>query len=405
MAAGTAVSADGWAVAAWYVNGSLHAGRYHPTTGWNAARLLDASVTTNARMDSTTVGIGSSSDVAVAWSFEQRSNSESVILVTQSHAEDSGWNARRKVASLPSVDGALAVTNVLVDDTGNITLLWRMHDASSSVYAIYGAHYERSTDIWSTPVQLSNPSSKGFIDTPKAGIDDNGNVTALWSDGGLLAPSALEDGGPAQVLFSTWTARYDRAAGTWSPSTRLDTRGELRPALAVRGTSALALWALRLGDRYAVSAAQWVSNAWAPRILLETDVPRGDDFTALIATDGSAYGVWRTAEEPRTLRYSRYDSVEARWSQPATLALPGNSLGVGPRLLPIACGSGALLAYSDSNTRRVWKGLLGENGWVAEPLVTAAAGAEAYGADAEAALLTLRVEESADSTSILAAWE
>src|SRR5690606_12704466 len=111
---------------------------------------------------------------------------------------------------------------------------------------VWANRYDASGGSWSGEVSLE--SGSGAATAPKVGIDDAGNVIAVWNQ---------SDGSRSNI----WASRYDVGDQAWAPAALLETNNfgaAWEVDLAVSpGGSAVAVWAQDLGSGFAMRAASF----------------------------------------------------------------------------------------------------------------------------------------------------
>jgi hypothetical protein len=169
------VDAQGRATALWIqsngTNYDLWAKRHVPGLGWIDGQLIDTSEAGNVTGATVTADV--QGNLTVAW--DQRDGARTDVWARR--YEQGVWKDARLLEDDTTNDAVY--WDVLPDSAGNVTVLFRVSDASGG--QAWARRLEAGAD-WQDAVQISGPSpwTLGLFSTGDPVIDASGNIAAHW---------------------------------------------------------------------------------------------------------------------------------------------------------------------------------------------------------------------------------
>ena len=189
---------DRWTVAVRCVDG----GGGEPS--WGNPILIETHDTGDASAPQVTVD--PDGNVTAVW--EQSDGTRTHIYANRSLA-DGAWGTPVRVSN---GEGEASAPQVAADLDGNVTAVWQQARGPRT-YDVYANRFQAGGS-WGTAVRVNDDAPTAV--EPQLAVDPNGNVMAVWSQGGVPAPSPLVE--PFPTLQSTnagiWANRYP-AGGSW----------------------------------------------------------------------------------------------------------------------------------------------------------------------------------------------
>ncbi len=280
------------------------------------------------------------------------------------------WLSPKRIARAGASPGPL----VGIGPNGHAMAVWHLSPGS----VVQAAPYKPTTHRWGRPVNLNAPvpSEDESAPDPQVGVDHDGNAIAVWgglrgvraarydaaagswspavalSPGRLVKPSragtvAFDANGNALAIWSEGgrviqAARYDAATNNWGPAASLSVltplRGEPRLAVAPNG-NAMAVWTRCQGSCSFVQAAAYAAatNTWSPAVDVaprQRSLPRP---RVGIQASGDVTAAWQSGD---SVQVARYDAATRNWGAPVGRPVPDGALFVEAAFGP----SGAAIA-------------------------------------------------------------
>jgi hypothetical protein len=244
----------------------------------------------------------------------------SQLFATRFDAAQMVWSSPQAIEHLV-VGDALSNQKLLVDDKGNLTAAW-VQGGDDLQAAIYSARYDVTAGVWSDAVPVASRPLTGSFDAFSMGMDGDGVITMAWAhDFGGGVPPGIE------------ASRFDRAADGWSAPARLDRAGTdplgaSRPALAVDACGhATVVW-LQNGGLYS-SRLRAKSVSWsAPREVTPDGMDGGAGNLSVTAdVVGNVVVVFVPASTQRATAI-QYKVRSGQWHRPVTIDTPASGVAV-----------------------------------------------------------------------------
>lgn len=127
-----------------------------------------------------------------------------------------------------------------MDDSGNVIALWLEADAGGVGKVM--ANRSTAAGGWGAPVQIdskTNTASSSGMGLPRVAVNESGNAVAVWKENNLL-----QDG--VTTRLSIWSSRYTVATGQWSAAALLETNNDndaFTPDVGIDSSgNAIAVW-------------------------------------------------------------------------------------------------------------------------------------------------------------------
>jgi hypothetical protein len=346
------------------------------TGSWSPAVTLS-----NPLDDSSNLRVGSNAagDAVAVWRADRSSSPlEDYIVVSRYVAATKTWHLAREIPA--NGHGARAVidrqgnmTVVWVEfiraAIGGYCYYY-YYPCQPAAYAIRSVRYEAAASSWSSPAFIS---AEGEQIQSEVGIDGTGNVTVLWTRNGFIESVRWSSGSnswfavkqvasfvasPPRMVVDTegnvigvWSvfngvqsARFSAATETWSApivvaadNTYIDLDGAL--GVDAAGNATVVYTARPAGGRPAVlRSIQYLqsTDAWSGVVDIAASPFNGGGGQVAVDSAGNATAVWRPSD--RTLQTARRP-VGGQWSADPTVGgLTGR-----PRIAADAAGNVLLL--------------------------------------------------------------
>lgn len=239
-----------------------------------------------------------------------------------------GWS---QPVQLPGTAGRAVDFGVWPDRRGGFIVLW-VESRLDGLPWLYASRTNGAPGTWTEPVLLAKQLVMSSIDAVSMVVDPSGRATAGWMHWiGVAGSPELH------------TARFDPAAGAWSPPVRVDrpstTTGVNGPALAVDAAGkVLATW----GEYRGSFAARFDPSmgAWSEPLLVDP----GSQGGTRLAVDPVGNATLVTTRDHR-VRVLRYSATDDRWAVAEAIdgMPPATTLTAGASLLAMN-GSGDVAA-------------------------------------------------------------
>ena len=144
-------------------------------------------------------------DFVLAWNTGSNSYSGREIYIKR-YIAGSGWQANEKVSS--SLDKDLNYTNVSINQTGDIAVVWRSKSNTSPyVYETISKQFSMDTGLWTA--EKSIQQTQNFSKRHAISIDEYENVIVAWCEDENTATGYYQD-------WNVYANRYDRGTDQWS---------------------------------------------------------------------------------------------------------------------------------------------------------------------------------------------
>jgi len=183
-----------------------------------------------------------------------------------------GWSAP---VELGATSTGAPKPQVVIDENGNATVAW---DQGGGIWA---SRYDAAAATWSAPQRIDTQNSPA--DAPRIALLSSGEVLAVW---------AQSDG----IQFSIWAAHYHLGSG-WSVAEEIetsDTDSAWAPVISGGGDSAIVIWEQYDGALRNVWANRYVAGSgWGAAELIETDDTGDAGFLSVsVQSNGDGIAVW-----------------------------------------------------------------------------------------------------------------
>ena len=227
---------------------------------------------------------------------------------------------------------------VVVDATGNGTVVWQQYAATGLSLQVYSARFDAGAAAWRSAIELDPGTGAA---NPQVALDAAGDVVAVWEQGGAAVP---------QIAAARWSA----SAGSWSASQLLTTsglRGSNPQVTAAPGGDATAVWTqTEANSTLTIQAAHFDSGtaSWNTPVALSpaTGVNGGNWPQAQADAAGNVVVLWQQYQGAGvySMDAARYDATLARWGASVhvdtlTPANGTNPFGWAPTLVMDAAGN------------------------------------------------------------------
>ncbi len=300
------------------------------TKTWSPAVQLD---TKTGVADTPDVDLDSNGNGAAAWA--QRDGSGfSKIYVAHVTAGVVGI-----VEEIPSgTAGQAQFPHVQVNDSGVIGLVWEELDEGNDIWMPMGTRYSGSA--WTTPVDLR--SAGGVTDgawgrSPVVGVDDAGNVTAVFTEDVYLTD------------FSLYSATLPAASSTWSAAETIEDLDDpcTFPSMSMDGAGHVTV-GFQLGAYQAngdlepnsfsdVYAVRGIGGAWNQPEFMATVAPNTARYPKVRADKaGNVFLFW---PQGASVYARRYVIAASTWTGLNDLAPEHTQAAVSPDIAAASLGT------------------------------------------------------------------
>lgn len=322
-----------------------------PSSGWGDATLLE--IDNLGEAISPELAMNDNGDAFAVWS---QSNGTVQNVWACKFAVEEGWS---EPVLIESSDSNAETPEIVIDNGGNATAIWRQYNTSIIKYELWYNRYQAGTG-WGNPLLLTTNSSS-HANTPDMEMDSEGNIFLLWEQSsfplsdiysmiyeegiGWGIPTLIEYNDTAlssspvvavdangnaiaawkQSIFPSWTIwanRYEKGDG-WDSATQI---GPLAanglPVLGADGAgNAICVWHHMNASKYEIWTNSYnVSSGWGTASILAAD-PTYDLGDPDIAVDenGNAIVVWNSWGGYNAV-WAKYYDIETGWSSATLLA-------------------------------------------------------------------------------------
>jgi len=266
-----AIDEQGSATAIWTGNVGWEEGvveaTTHPVDGeWSEpVELSDDSRAARAPQ----VAVDPQGEVTAVWVLATGSRDDGIVQSTTRPA-DGEWG--EVPVDVSGEDGLASRPRIAVDPEGDATVLWQQQDIPApSGFRIFVQTAHRVDGTWSDPLSLTR---EDWISTnPELTVDQQGNVTAIWT------------GGQPGTATRHLTVRSRSAAGTWGQPVDLVTKS----GLSEPGESDFGLAADAQGNVTAI----WSAWSVPTYVVRSARLPVGGTWsTPADVSSTAAYSIW-----------------------------------------------------------------------------------------------------------------
>lgn len=298
--------------------------RYTVGSGWSpAAQVSDGNVGTGTYAPA--VGVNPNGDAVVTWI--QTVAMDDSVWARSFPATGSAGVATR----IETIAGNAYYPKVVVDASGNATVLFGNYDAGAGTVDLWASRFEGGT--WGAPTAVE--SSTLSLSEYGIGLDGLENVFATWSQ--QLTGSSM----------GVYARRFDATTG-WGATATLDTTSNssaYTPEVAADADgNALVVW-----GQYVGSSLEWSSSYFTPAGGFGAKTPMTGITGPRVAfdTSGHALAVWYAEVSPtnRVVRSSRF-IAEVGWAAPVLVTPGANAYAQSP-VLALDPRGGALAVFTD----------------------------------------------------------
>jgi hypothetical protein len=221
----------------------------------------------------------------VAW---RTAGDEDFVVTVQRYVSGEGWMEQEPLAAGPLGEkGSGGEPIPVIDQDGNVTLLWAGGPYQSHIYA---RRYTKTSGTWTKATTINNPELGG-VSGVTAIVDGDGAVLVAWSQSANVK----------SIGSTIWLSKYSQKE--WSAPAGLPTNGGQRlfPALAsARPGSGIITWVELSGN----NAGIWMTRY--DKLGLSA-APKQIGGTTLHYTqpkivedkEGGAVAIWQTRVEPQ----------------------------------------------------------------------------------------------------------
>lgn len=301
---------QGNAFAIWTAtNNSIRARRYDAATqSWDG---VTATILTGGPGSNPDISLSESGIAIAVWEFN---TGLSQIIQARSYDPDTQtWSSVITLSDLGENDFD---PHVYINDTGDGVAVWS--SAQSGNVIIQASLFDGTTKTWNgAPTNISSIS--GFNTNAKSGIDNNGNIVAIWN----------YDFSTTNILQY---ATYDKATTTWSTPSNLtnNPNDAYFPDLSVTSNgNAMAVWIESIGGGiYNVNANKYNGSTknWNPSPYTIDTISSNFIYSPQVAMSnlGTAVAVWHIQVSTNPISYSvkasYYDNNTNTWATSESLA-------------------------------------------------------------------------------------
>jgi hypothetical protein len=196
-----AVGASGIGVAAWdtgFSGSEVYARVWDPVTlSWAPAAKVSGSATPAT---TPTVAVDSAGNATAAW---RQLGAGELIWANRYSADAGRWG---DAGGIEPYDGGSAYNpQVAVDPFGAVTVVWQRDDGVRS--NIWASRFEVGAALWSDAGTIEFESRD--MDNPTIGVDEFGNVVAVWRAAGYYP-------------YEVWSNRFVAMHGRWGDAGAID---------------------------------------------------------------------------------------------------------------------------------------------------------------------------------------
>lgn len=261
---------------------------------WGTAAPFDTSSTASGDAD---IVFEPSGDGVAVWVAPR----DGVLSVKASRFVGGAWQPSEFIDTVDS--GSARLPKVALNASGDAAVVWEKDgDASAGARNdIWAARYSTETG-WS-PAEPLESDDTGGAERPQVGIDDAGNVVAVW---------AQRD---ASYRKNVWFNSH--TGNSWDTADLLESSDSSAddPQIAMHGSGdAIVVWVSTYvwSRRYSAATSTWTEPYYAAGSVTASMPQIGMD------ADGNALVVWRqdSGGDPASIYWNRY-SPGADWTAPA----------------------------------------------------------------------------------------
>ncbi|MFZ5593489.1 MAG: Ig-like domain-containing protein [Pseudomonadota bacterium] len=273
-----------------YSVSSIWASYYNGAT-WSAAAAIEVDDVKGHDADNAQVVIDGAGNAIAVW---QQFDGTAGNIYANRYVAGLGWGVAQV---LETAAGVASDPQVAMDGAGNAIAVWRQLHTVNNInrYSIYANRH--AAGAWGSATLVENDNN-GDADAPQIASDPAGNAIAVWRQRQVIG-----------ATFTRYTLRANQYTGSWGANPvqiRIDDRGDVaEPRIFVNTTNGVAfsVWRQFDGVRWNIWASRYLTGAWSPGALVETN-DAGDAYDASLVTDGNggALTVWRQRDS------------NARWS-------------------------------------------------------------------------------------------
>lgn len=287
----------------WQSNGSLKnlwANRYASGSWGTAEIILDATNLLNMSdpLPVPSVVVDGSGNVTVVWSQE---DSTGWNQWANKFTVGSGWGPATKIEV---GSGSVSDPITVIDGTGNVTAIWGQKNGSR-----WDQWANRYTGSWGT-AKLIETEDLGDVAAASAVIDPSGNVTVVW----------VQSNG---TWDNQWANRYSAGTGTWGKAKLIETEnlGNVLTATikADNNGNVMVTWPQKADGRFSQWANVYTQGAsWGSAKIIEgVAADSGDAFVASLGVDafGNFTAIWAQNVDTTPLRKNLWANrfVNGNW--------------------------------------------------------------------------------------------
>ena len=249
-------------LAIWNYNQKIYANRYEVGVGWGMPQEIG-----DGDVDALEIAMDSSGNLILVWKDKV---GDDCVLYTNIYKVGVGWGTSELMWTAFCGYGGFGIQSFEINPHGEAVLLWLMWAYPDDIYANY---YSPETG-WDTPEWIGSELDSGEDDphgplfTPRAVIDERGNVIAIWR----YYDRNLDTDNPIEIIYSKqykpgegWQAAEARV--TYNPGYRLG-RYDIaeKPVISMNPIGDAFLVWIRFGmvmgeeHMYSINAARYVAE-------------------------------------------------------------------------------------------------------------------------------------------------
>lgn len=300
-----AMNPQGSAVAVWIQQdssgGSVWARRYHRTTGWGNAALLDTAQAQNPK-----IAINAQGRAIAIW---QQAKGAHYSLCYSSYAPDSGWSPNELIHI--SHHSPASRLQLAIHPSGNAVAVWYQFDGE--FYRIWTKHYRADTTNagWCTTQMLSDHAGNAF--SPQVCMRVDNSALAVW----------YQDDGTHN---SIWSSECSATSTSWSAPQHVNQHHSgdaLDPQIATDAQGCTqAVWSQ---SSHTAHNLIWANchvpgQGWGRPEQIQTDSTGTAGYPQIaVDSSGRACAMWVQADSRRKHLIASHYTKQYGWADPQRL--------------------------------------------------------------------------------------
>ncbi len=299
----------------------------------------DDPVTVEASQFEPSLASNAIGDVLVVWLQGNSAGSNESVGVWASRYlpnEEKWWMSDASASgntNVQRIDNTELTTNALgakitLNNKGKAAAVWYQAPESSDVESIWLSMFDGS--VWKVAEMISDNQVGGGASSPEIGIDENGNIFAVW----------LEFDGGVQRIKANY---YDASASLWLPNALTLNAGlsgdAKQPSLSVtKDGLAMVVWAQEISDDFHIYGSRYLNNispGWgAPKKIDSITLGSGSASKPKIAIDNNndAFAIWQHYDGQReNIWFNRFSG--GVWGNASQMETDNRSAAVEPYIV------------------------------------------------------------------------